>query len=302
MDFHLERELRLQTEPEHKSLYKWAIQEIDAQGKQIGRDQIPWQWRLYFTATSCVLSDSIEINSKFQRREETTPAPPEIAHRQVIRVGLHPGHPRSDEEATFSMFGTARAIKSFQLEIHPLDDPAKEESCSAWGCVSYTTEIDFRNETSDDCVIFYLFEKPETFARYAAKVAHGLVDEMTLSVGSVDGFYSEWSPSVSTDNVKVLGSEHKIALPPGVQFEPPRLGRVGDAALYINRRLEFRKRAPEPEAVEEMADVGTERAVPETQAPTVDPRVLQMLGSLRGAAWWVVCLLALIFIVTLLKR
>ena len=40
------------------------------------------------------------------------------------------------------------------------------------------------------------------------------------------------------------------------------------------------------------------------QAPAavVDPRMLQMLVSLRRAAWLVVCLLALIFIVLLLTR
>jgi len=146
--------------------------------------------------------------------------------------------------------------------------------------------------------------KPETFARYGAKVAHGLVDEIVFSVGSVACFYSEWSPSISTRNVKVLttGSEQKVNLPPGHQIEPPRLGHVSKAQLYINRRLEFRKRGPEPEAVEEKADFGTERVTPETQAPATDPRVLQMLGSLRRAAWFVVCLLALIFILALLKR
>ena len=46
------------------------------------------------------------------------------------------------------MFGTDRAIKSFQLDIHPIADPAEQESCRAWGSVSYTTEIDFRNETT----------------------------------------------------------------------------------------------------------------------------------------------------------
>ena len=308
MDFHLERGLRLHTEPEHKSLYSWAINEIDAQSQQIGDDQIPWDWTLDFTATSCVLADSIDIKSKFQM-EETTPAPPEIAQRQVIRVRLRPGHPRDDgdyfRETTFSMFGTDRAIKSFELHIHPIADPAEQERCRAWGSVSYTAEIDLRDETTDDCIVFYLDVKPETFARYAAKIAHGLVDEMILSVGSVAGIYSEWSPSISTRNVKVLtaNDEQKITLPPGHQSEPPRMGHVGEAELYINRRLEFRKRAPEPEAVEEMADFGTERAVPETRAPaTVDPRMLQMLGSLRQAAWFVVCLLALIFIVTLLKR
>jgi hypothetical protein len=39
-----------------------------------------------------------------------------------------------------------------------------------------------------------------------------------------------------------------------------------------------------------MPDFETERAVPEAQAPAVvmDPRILQMLGSLKRAAWFVV--------------
>jgi hypothetical protein len=174
VDFHLERGLRLHTEPEHKNLYKWAIQEIDAQGKQLGRDQIPWQWTLYFTATSCVLTDSIEIESKFQS-DESSPAPREIAQRQHIRVRLRPGCPWDEgdyfRETTFSMFGTDRTIKNFDLNIYPIADPAEQESCSAWGSVSYTTEIDFRDETTDDCVVFYLYVMPDTFARYGAKVA-----------------------------------------------------------------------------------------------------------------------------------
>ena len=68
MNSHLERGLRINTKPEYKSLYSWAINEIDAEGQQIGRDQIPWPWTLSFTATSCVLGDSIEIKS------ETAPA------------------------------------------------------------------------------------------------------------------------------------------------------------------------------------------------------------------------------------
>lgn len=293
MNFHLERGLRLHSEPEHKSLYNWAINEIDAKGRQIGHDQIPWDWTLHFTATSCVLGDSIDIKSQFQMEE--TLLPPEIVQRQVIRARLHPGSPRDDgeyfRETTFSMFGTDRAIKSFQLDIHPIADPAEQESCKAWGSVSYTSEIDFRDETVDDCIVFYLFVKPETFARYAAKIAHGSVDEMILSVGSVAGFYSEWSPSISTRNVKVLtkGSEQNIALPPGHQVEPPRLGHVGAAELYINRRLEFGRKAREHEAIEEAPDFGTVAPVPETQTPAVvDPRMLQMLGSLRRAAWLVV--------------
>jgi hypothetical protein len=131
MDYHLERRLRLHTDPEHKNLYTWAIQEVDAQGK-IGRDQIPWDWTLNFTATSCVLDDSIEIKSRLQSYE-TAPVP-EIAQGQSIRIRLRPGHPYDgdDDDTTFKMFGTDRAIKNFDLHIHPITDPAEQESCRAW--------------------------------------------------------------------------------------------------------------------------------------------------------------------------
>lgn len=306
MDFHLERGLRLHTEPDYKSLYDWAINEIDARGQEIGHDQVPWDWTLHFTATWCVLDDRIDIKSQFLI-EETKPTPAEVAQRQTIRVQLSPGTPRDGDyfrKTTFSMFGTDRAIKSFQLNIQPIADSAEQERCTAWGTVSYTADVDFLDETIEDCIVFYLFVKPETFARYAVKISNGFVDEMLFSVGSVSGFYSEWSPSISTRNVKVLtkGPEQKITLPAGLQFEPPRLGDIGAAELYINRRLEFGRRAPDPDAVVETADVGAVRAAFKMPPRAVDPRTLQMLGSLSRAAWFVVILLALIFVATLLKR
>jgi hypothetical protein len=305
VDFHLERGLRLHTEPEHKNLYTWAINEIDTHGRVIGRDQIPWVWTLYFTATSCDLLDSIEINSVLQKREAMV-ASPEISQRQVIRVQLRSGDARYGRDATsYTMFGTDRAIKSIQLDIHPIASPTEHERCTAWGSVSYTTELDFRNVTNDDCVAFYLFVKPDRFARYAAMIEQGLVDEMILRVEFVAGFYSEWSPSISTTNVKVLtpGDEQKINLPPGLQFEPPRLGQVGAAELYVNRHLEFGKSVAEPEAVGKIADFERE---PEVVDPhplaRADTRVLDMLRSLRRAAWFIAGLLGLISIVTLLKQ
>jgi hypothetical protein len=187
VEYHLERELRLLTEPEHKSLYAWAINEIDAQGRQRGGDQIPWQWTLSFTAMSCMLGDSIDIRQRLQffktapTSPETASPLPEIVQRQIIRIQLRPGSPWDDDpfrQTTFSMFGTDRAIKNFQLEVHPLASPTEQEHCRAWGSVSYTTDVDFRKHTEDDCIIFHFFVRPETFACYEAKIARGSVDEI----------------------------------------------------------------------------------------------------------------------------
>jgi hypothetical protein len=299
VDVHLERRLRLHTEPKHKNLYSWAIQEIDVEGKLIGHDQIPWPWTLQFTATSCVLADNIEI-----QRKEAALAPPKVAQRQHIHIRLRPVQPSDDErysgETTFSMFGTDRPIKSFDLNVYPVVDPSKEEeSCSAWG---FTSD----NVTTDDCVGFDVFVKPDTFARYGAKIAHGLVDEITLSVGSVAGFYSEWSPLISADHIKVLaqGSEQNISAPPNHRVEPLRLGHVGKVNLYINRRLEFRiGRSPEVDAAGAIpAEMKRPIDIHKHPSATIDPRMFQMMRSVKRAAWFIVSLLAVILIVVLLKQ
>jgi hypothetical protein len=304
LEFHLERGLRLIT---HSDLDDWAIQEVDGTGQPIGEDKIPWPWTLRFTATSCLLGDSFEIKSEFESTEGT-PIPAEMMQRQVIRVQLRPGAPQDDgdllRKTTYSMFGTDRDISRFQLDIHPIADPTEQESCRSWGLVSYSAEGDFfSKETMDDCIGFDLFVKPETFARYAAKIAHGLVDEIILSVRLVDGFYSAWSPTILTPEVKVLtgGKEQKLSSSPGHQVKPPRLGRVGEATMYINRGLEFGKRALEFETIDDVAESVT-RANTATQAIGADTlQMLRILGSLRRAAWLVVCLLTLIFISTLSK-
>jgi hypothetical protein len=319
VDLHLERELRLNSE----SKRGWAINEIGADGEQIGSDQIPWEWSFNFTAKSCALSDTFDISQPLNFKFKVTAADgtvteksssdgkgPTIDQREIIRAQLRPGHPREDahywRQTTFSMFGTDRAIKDFRLEVHPLANPADQEQCSAWGCVSYTMDIDFRDETTDDCIIFHVFVKPEAFARYVTKVANGWVNELILRVGMVHGFYSEWSPSISTRTVKVLTADkdHKVTLPPNHQDEALRLGYVGEVNLYINRHLELGKQPTAPVTAEAIDDTETDPAQAAAQAPAAavaDPRMLKMLRSLRRAAWFIVWLLALIF-VTLLRR
>jgi hypothetical protein len=152
-------------------------------------------WRLYFTAVSVVLSDSIDIKKPCAEGGEPRV---EVSQRNVIRAKLRPGDPRPDglrsRQTTFRMFGVDRDIKDFQLDIMPVADPAESESCTAWGSVSYTHETDFRNETTADCLNFYMMVQLKTFEGYAARIANDTADEIILSVGQVDGFYSEWSP------------------------------------------------------------------------------------------------------------
>src|SRR5262249_39170533 len=80
---------------------------------------------------------------------------------ETIGQSGQPGRCRFLAKDNLSMFGTDRSIQSFQLDIHPIADPAEQENCTAWDSVSYTVGIDGGNETTDDCIIFYMFVKPD---------------------------------------------------------------------------------------------------------------------------------------------
>lgn len=249
MDYHLDYGLHLETKPEYKSLYAWAINEVGANNSRVGRDLIPWAWTLYFSATTCSLTNRLEIERRSLSGNSVDP--PKILADQSIRMSLRPGMWHNEKfvsGTTYSMFGTKRVINDFGLEIAPHSDQTEPDHCYAWGSVSYTSEIDFRNETVDDCLWFYLNVKPQVFEHYTNLINQNAVDNVYFSVGSVDGFYSDWSPSISTNFIKVLlpGEEHTIDLPPYFDEEIPRLGKIGKAQLFLQRHLKFADKKQPP--------------------------------------------------------
>lgn len=76
---------------------------------------------------------------------------------EFVRGTLYPGSPRRPNSwwqngPTFRVFRTYRVIKTFDLTIERLDDEASEERCFLEPLVSYTSKIDFKNQTVDDCI------------------------------------------------------------------------------------------------------------------------------------------------------
>jgi hypothetical protein len=300
VDYHLDRAFKLHTQIEYKNLYNWAITEISEDGKAIDGDKIPWIWSLYFSANECILGESIEIIPDFSLSDDkSTPKTSEV---QFIRVKLRPNNVPGDENSwrntQFSMFGTSRVIKDFTLDIRELDDQNQQEVCQAWGIVSYTRDINFRKEKTDDVLGFELFVKSETLSRYIDLIKAGAVSDIILRVGRVPGFYSDWSPDISTSSVKVLTSynDHAFQNPEGLELQPPRLGIVGETSLNFTKRLVFKK--PDAEMVEEVhaAVVAAAPIAPGTSPIMMVPdlEIKARLKSLRTVGWWIVVFLAII--------
>jgi len=294
VEYHLDRQVVLS--PVSKtSLYTWSLQEVDAAGKQIGSDQIPWPWTLWFTVGELRLFDVMTYEASEVEIEKKG-----LHGKQVIRAKLNAGVPwdrHGDRKTRYSMFGTDRTISDFELCIEVLADGEEEETCRAWGCVSYTTDHDFRDETTDDTVLFHVLVRQETFAKYAEKIAAGQVTEATFRVGRVHGFYSDWTRSITTYAVKVLtrdAKHHKVEIPDGCQIDPNRLGQVGEAELTLVRKVEFEKATP-PISEEDYDEAITESVLSSGQPPQpvviADARLVNLLSSLRIAVWVVVGLL-----------
>ena len=112
-------------------------------------------------------------------------------------------------------------------------------------------------------------------------------------VGRVDGFYSDWSPSIETGMVKVLTglSEQAVEIPEGCEIAPPRLGEVHEFALHLRHleKLEKVKSAIFDDTGITDEDVpAIDGAVEQREgARSVagDTRSVTLLSSLRIAAW-----------------
>lgn len=301
MEHHLDHKVVLGTEPEHKGLYKWFLSEAGEKTGKYSRDQIPWSWSQYFTLTDIRLISGAKVES--ERESDSA----KIADTEKIVAQLRPGHVMNDRyhrDTVYSMFGTNRSIKEFELHISKATDE-KKQGCAAWGSVSYTTEIDFRTDTQPDSITFYLMVNEEAFNRYVQLVRERSTTSASFRVGNVDGFYSDWSPSISTAHIKVLTSyekDHPVEIPDGCEIIPPRLGRIGEAELFLYSEQRFN--LPPVDDFDDgsendiqtgsVGSVQSSNACPSTQI--ADARVIATLKSLRFAAWLIAGLLLLILL------
>jgi len=77
-DLHLDRRIIARAESKHQSLYKDHLAEVDAEGKQVGRDLIPWNWSLDFLAVETLTRTTLDIREPYRfvterkRRARTT--------------------------------------------------------------------------------------------------------------------------------------------------------------------------------------------------------------------------------------
>ncbi len=231
MEYRLDNHVVLSTEREHGNLYSWSIKEFDKNGKQIGGDQIPWDWSLRFEVIELIPTCNIQINSADEDQAETSKA--ELS--EYLYGKLRPSA-ESRRAGRYSMFGTQREISEFGLFIYKATDG--EDRCRLWGSASYTSEWDFEDLTEQDSVQMYVYLSPEKFDQLMKFVKFPRPTGAEIRLTGVSGFYSEWSPSIRTDSIKILANakDQRLENPQSLAFEPPILGYVKKFDLIMQQK------------------------------------------------------------------
>ena len=144
--------VRLITDTEYSSLYKWCLQEIDGEGKKVGSELIPWEDSLYFDLINLRHTYSLERDDSdweiVERNLENAEQKQEVFTVKSSNVIFAELTPQKDETSTpsYSMIGTKRKVQEISLRIME----SETARCSSWGAVRHTFEFDFREEIQED--------------------------------------------------------------------------------------------------------------------------------------------------------
>ncbi|MCK1337167.1 hypothetical protein IVB38_14300 [Bradyrhizobium sp. 38] len=230
MEYRVDNRVVLSTDREHKNLYSWSIKEFDPRGKQIGGDHIPWAWGLSFEAIELIPTCNLRISTE-NGEAETSKA--EIS--EYIYGKLRPSV-EARQSGFYSMFGTQRGIPEFGLFVYQATDG--QDRCRLWGTIRYESEWDFERQTQEDSVQIYVHLSAEKFDHLMGFVKFPRPTSAELRLKGVSGFYSEWSPSIRTDNIKILANAKDQGLedPQGLSFDPPVLGHVQEFDLRFGQQ------------------------------------------------------------------
>lgn len=282
------RLIRLDPNPKHKGLYDRALQEVNQEGEQIGSDQIPWTLGHNFDVTD------FSVRCIYSAGKDDAP------EEQIISATLLPSVHNRGRRPSYSMFGTDRTIASIKLYIRS-HQPSEEHPYS-WGFfdgfVSYTNDDPLWGETVPDHLNLNLGLTEKEFASLVRQIEQGTVTAATLRFHA-HGFYSNWTPDISTDEFKVLGRDVKDQPVEDIDEgsdQIHRLGEVWDISLCLEHSIALAVAVDEPDdgdwqPEEDFIDQPEDGLAKPPQSEGVGVASVQALQSIKAAAWIIAVLL-----------
>ena len=224
------------TEIEHKSLYQWCLRQTQEDGTQEDRDLIPWFWSLTFEATevSHSISYSKDWNGLDDSDEDEKEDVENVDTSETIHAKLIPVE-RLSLPPRYFMFGYRDAVEEISITVRRSSNNTR---CTAFGFAKYRSEIDFRYEDVPHHLGFDLRLAEDKFDRILQLMRPNTLDRFYFRVGKVDGFYSDWSPEITTNSIHILPNSclEELSLEEHAD-RLPTLGKVRDCEIIVSRKI-----------------------------------------------------------------
>jgi hypothetical protein len=257
LDFDVDLNVSLETVTKYENLYNWCLKESKENGDQIGRDLIPFRWSTAFHSTSFGVQRSISSERSFRFDEEQELESLKFSKEDVIFAKLEYGYYEDDGWRTpsIAMVGSTREILDISLRIQCIDD-VQRETCRVWGSLAFESDTDFRSERIEDSLQITYYLEHKKFNSLFELISNNQVDRLTIRLSDVEGFYSDWSPSIFPDFIKVLArvEDHGLQVDEEWKKRIPMLGKVGEASLTVNRTLEAKMPKCADESTNDLLD------------------------------------------------
>lgn len=309
MDYLLERKIRVSTESEYKSLYKWSINEVDDNDVKVSGDWVPFSWSLWFTAKSVEVHTKLSIGDRLQIEDDsdTNESAPSLS--KFIVGTLVSGYLREGNElqdgVRFSMFGTSRTVTEFNLSVKQVGED-EIEGCALYAFPSYESEgVEFQTEIEPDYIGFEVRVSKDKLSELISLIESKAVSNVGLYVSGVDGIYSHWTPTIVTSTAKVLSRSCDVVNKEEVGIEIPYVGKVREFNLTFSSKKELYKLPQDNDSFETYAESVASESVANNWNGNEDKGPLRLFGSITKEIKGVKTLLWFVLgavVVTLLRN
>lgn len=228
MKVHLEDKVRLDSNYSHLGKPSWCIEEIDTNGRVVSGYR-PWGRSTFFTISNLQVVRTLSI-SNLEKTDSV------VSSVLVVQGDAHSGFCNDGEklerEIHYSMLGTSRLIKHFNVYIEGIEEENFIEYCNIWGAPKQESEFDFKKEISEDIVQISVYLKKSRLEEIAKTIESGNLASASLSMFGVPGFYSFETPFDQPYQIKILTENHNLIS----EEVPLRIcdGRVGEFKLHLS--------------------------------------------------------------------
>ena len=236
MEYNLDYKVEVRKEDEFKSLFEWYIAEIDNDGNDLGFGEklVPFEWGSYFKFKNLSLLTELNLDRRdpiFDKTDQKNLS--EITKTESISGQIFPNN--NSNEVKYSMLGTDREIEKFSIFIKR----SNKQTCYLSGSPGYKAEFDFKDIYQPDYVQVNIGMPDDKFNEIAEGIKNKSFTSFYLSLTDIKGFYSDWSPEISTPFIKVLTRAHELEAPKDMNIKIDHLGDVGEFNLTMESTINF---------------------------------------------------------------